>query len=169
MFSKTPVVVVAAMGKKTRAIGKENGLLWHVPDDLRRFKELTMGHPVIMGRKTFESILEILGKPFPGRTSIILTRDISYDYEGVRVANSLEEAFEKALEEKPTEIHVGGGEEIYKQALPYVDRLHLTFFDDDKTGDAHFPAFEEGFAVSKEHGPVEHEGLKYQWVDYERK
>ena len=164
-----PVVIVAGMSRDAHAIGKENGLLWHVPEDLKRFKALTMGHPVIMGRKTFESIIEILGKPFPGRTNIIITRNPDYHYEGAVTTTSLEEAFEVAEKENPTEIHIGGGEEIYRQSLPYVTRLHLTFFDDDKEGDTFFPDYKEDFIETKKHPLQECKGLEYQWVDFERK
>lgn len=163
-----PVVIVAGMGKRTRAIGNNNELLWHVPADLQRFKKLTLGHPIIMGRNTFESILEILGKPLPGRTNIVLTRNRSYTHEGVITAGSLDEAFAIALSEDPTEIHIGGGSELYIQALSYVDRIHLTLFDDAKEGDTFFPEFENAFAVVKEYPPEEHEGLQFQWVDYGR-
>ena len=164
-----PVVIVAGMSRKNRVIGNNNKLLWHVPEDLKRFKSLTMGHPVIMGRKTFESIIEILGKPFPGRTNIVITRNPDYHYEGAVTTTSLEEAFEVAKKENPTEIHIGGGEEIYKQALPYTDRLHLTFYDDEKEGDTFFPNFTNDFTETKKHPPQNYEGLKYQWVDFERK
>lgn len=169
MIENTPVVIVAGMGQKTRAIGRENGLLWHVPADMKRFKALTLGHPVIMGRKTFESIVAILGKPLPGRTNIVVTCNPDYHYEGAIVTTSLEAAFAEARKENPTEIHIGGGEELYRQALPYVDRLYLTFFCDDKEGDTHFPAFADEFIAVTEHPMEEHNGLQFQWVDYERK
>lgn len=164
-----PVVIVAGMSRETHAIGKENGLLWHVPDDMKRFKALTLGHPVIMGRKTFESIIEILGKPLPDRTNIVVTRNPDYHHGGAVSTTSLEGAFAVAEEEKPREIHIGGGEELYRQALPYVDRLHLTLFDDNVTGDAFFPEFGAMFTVTQMHEPRTHNGVTYQWVDYERK
>ncbi len=164
-----PVVIVAGIGERTRAIGKDDQILFYVPDDLKRFKELTLGHPVIMGRKTFESILKMLGKPLPGRTNIVVTRDKDYQQEGALVAHTLEEAFTLAEEENPTEIHIGGGAEIYKQALPYVDKLFLTLFDDDREGDTVFPEYENEFVETARHGVREHEGLKYEWVDYVRK
>ncbi len=164
-----PIVIVSAVQKGNRAIGKDNGLLWHVPEDLKRFKELTMGHPVIMGQKTFESIIEILGKPFPGRTNIVATFNKDYKYDGVKVAHSLEEAVEVAQSEDPEEIHIGGGCEIYRQMLPFVDRLHITWFFDDQDGDTFFPEFEDQFEITKQHPVQEHEGIKYQWVDYLRK
>ena len=166
---KTPIVIVAGMGKDTRAIGMENGLLWHVPEDMKRFKKLSFGHPIIMGRKTFESILEILGKPLPGRTNIVITRDTTYVHDGVTVTHSLEAALATAQNEDPEEIHIGGGSEIYKQVLPYVSRLHLTFFYDDKEGDTHFPVFKNQFEMVTEYPISEHNGLRYQWVDFERK
>ena len=164
-----PVVIVAAMGRNTRVIGNNNQLLWHIPADLKRFKTLTLGHPIIMGRKTFESIINILGKPLPGRTNIVITRNRDYQYEGATTVTSLEEAFAVAEQEQPTEIHIGGGAEIYTQALPYVDRLHLTLIDSDKSGDSVFPAFADDFAVTKEYPKENYEGLDYQWVDLERK
>ena len=164
-----PIVIVAGMAKNTRVIGMKNGLLWHVPEDMKRFKRLTLGHPVIMGRKTFESILAILGKPLPGRTNIVVTRDKSYQPDGAKVAHSLEEALDVANAESPTEIHIGGGSEIYRQSLPLVSRLHITWFFDDKEGDAFFPEFENDFDVTIMHPAQEHNGLSYQWVDYERK
>ncbi len=166
-----PVVIVAALEKTTRAIGYQNGLLWHVSEDLKRFKSLTFGHPVIMGRKTFESIVAILGKPLPGRTNIVLTRDQSYRYpaDNVLVADSLETAFALAAKENPSEIHIGGGAELYAAALPYVSRLHLTLFDDPQiTADTFFPDFSAEFTITKIYPEQEHAGNKYQWVDFAR-
>ena len=164
-----PVVIVAGMSRVDLGLGNNNELLWHVPADLKRFKTLTLGHPIIMGRKTFESILEILGKPLPGRTNIVVTRDVTYQHDGVKIAHSLEDALTIADEESPTEIHIGGGAELYRQALPFVTRLHITWFYDQKPADTFFPAFEEDFAVALEHPKETHEGTEYQWVDYVRK
>ncbi len=168
MFHQFPIAIVAAINATTRAIGLENQLLWHVPDDLKRFKALTLGKPVIMGRKTFESIIAILGKPLPHRTNIIVTRNPDFKADGVHVAASLEEAFTIAALENPTEIHIGGGAEIYAQALPFVDRLYLTLFDDEKEADTFFPAFESEFSIVERHGTMSHHDLTYEWVDYER-
>jgi dihydrofolate reductase len=167
--SQIPIIIVAGIGERTRAIGKDNQILFHVPDDLKRFKELTLGHPVIMGRKTFESILAILGKPFPGRTNIVITRDKNYAFDNVLVTHSLEEALEQAVSLNPNEIHIGGGAEIYNQALPYTDKLFLTLYDDDRSGDSSFPLYENDFREIKRHGRKDHHGLKYEWVDYLRK
>lgn len=168
MTHNTPVIIVAGMGRTTRAIGMKNGLIWHVPADMKRFKALTLGHPIIMGRKTFESIVAILGKPLPGRTNIIVTRNSDYLYPGTVTAASLEDAFAKAAVENPTEIHIGGGSEMYIQAMPFVDRLHITLFDDEAPGDTTFPEFEKNFVIAFEHPVQEHEGLSFQWVDYIR-
>jgi dihydrofolate reductase len=168
-FKNIPVVIVAGIGERTRAIGKDNQILFHVPEDLKRFKELSMGHPVVMGRKTFESIVSMLGKPLPGRTNIVVTRDQTYAHEVARVGHSLEEALNIALLENPKEIHIGGGAEMYKMSLPYVDKLYLTLFDDDRVGDASFPEYTDEFQEVERHGIRDHQGLKYEWVDFERR
>ncbi len=163
-----PVVIVVAMTRAKRGIGHGDDLLWHVPEDLKRFKTLTLGHPVIMGRRTFESIVKKLGKPLPGRTNIVVTRDATYAPEGAKVAHSLEEAFTLALEENPAEIHIGGGSDVYRQALPYVTRLNVTWFYGEKDADTYFPEFEQDFRVETEHPRATHEDIPYQWIDYER-
>lgn len=168
-------MIVAGMEKTSRAIGRENGLLWHVPEDLKRFKALTLGHPVIMGRKTYESIVESLGTPLPGRTNIVITKQADYvppgdKTEAVKVVASLEEALEVALAEHPTEIHIGGGADIYRQAFPLASQLYLTFFDDpSREGDTFFPDFNQEFTAITKHEPAVYNGITYQWVDYTRK
>jgi dihydrofolate reductase len=169
MYTSAPVVIVAAMSRHQRAIGNENKLLWHIPEDLKHFKELTLGHPIIMGKKTFDSILQILGKPLPGRTNIVLTRDHGYEYPGVKVAHSLEMAIRVAEEENPKEIHIGGGAELYKQALPFVSKLHVTWVYDEPIADTFFPPFEDDFKIISTSGDKEHAGLHFEWIDYERK
>ena len=168
-YKDIPVIIVAGIGADNRAIGKENKLLFHVPDDLKRFKELTLGQPIIMGRKTFESIIEILGKPLPKRTNIVVTRDKEYKYNDVLVAHSLEEALEMAARLQPPAIHIGGGSSLYGEALSYVDKLYLTLFYADRDGDAFFPEYEKDFSETKRHGVREYENMKYEWVDFERK
>ncbi|HVY73141.1 MAG TPA: dihydrofolate reductase [Candidatus Paceibacterota bacterium] len=161
------VAITVAIGRD-REIGLNGKLLWHIPDDLKRFKNLTLGHPVIMGRKTFESILNILGKPLPGRTNIVITRDQNWSYEGVLVFHSLEEALAKAHELEQEEIHIGGGSDLYKQALPFVDRLYLTLVDDTKEADTYFPEYEQEFTKKISEEVREQGGLKYTWVTLER-
>jgi dihydrofolate reductase len=163
-----PIVIVAAMSKVDRGIGNGNQLLWHIPEDLKHFKALTLGHPIIMGRKTFESIVAMIGKPLPGRTSIVITRDEAYAPEGAHVARSLEEAILHAKLEHPKEIHIGGGAEIYRLALPLVSKLHITWIQDKQEADTFFPAFEEEFSMTKTYPTSTHKGTSYQWVDYER-
>jgi dihydrofolate reductase len=168
-FPTTPIVIVAAMSRKKRAIGYKNKLLWHIPADLRRFKELTLGHPIIMGRKTFESIVAMLGKPLPGRTNIIVTRNPEYKVPGAITAGSLEAAFAIAERENPKEIHIGGGAELYTAAMPYVDRLHLTLVESEGPADTYFPDFSQDFIPTKEYNPEESGNISYQWIDYKRR
>jgi len=162
------VVAIGSDQQHNRVIGDGNGLLWHIPDDLRRFKEITMGHPVIMGRKTFESILAILGKPLPGRTNIVITRDTVWSHEGAVAAHSLDEAIAMAAEEDQEEIFIGGGGQVYNEALPYIERLYLTLIDDQKEGDAFFPAYEDIFTKKVFEEEREHNGLRYRWVTLDR-
>lgn len=148
-YSMVMVSIIAAMGKN-RAIGKNNRLLWHIPEDLKRFKRLTQGHPVIMGRKTFESILASLGKPLPGRTNIVVTHNAAWNYPGVISAPSIEEALARATELNSGEIFIIGGAQIYEQALPFADKLYLTLIDDEKDGDSFFPPYENNFKIIHE-------------------
>ena len=127
-------LIVAA--SRNGVIGAGNKLPWHLPADLKRFKQLTMGHPILMGRKTFESI----GKPLPGRTNIVITRQEGFQACGATVAHSLEEALQ--ICEGQEEVFVIGGAEIYKQALPLADRIYLTRVDADFEGDTFLPALD---------------------------
>jgi dihydrofolate reductase len=166
-MQKPRVAIVVAIGKN-REIGLNGKLLWHISEDMKRFKTLTLGHPVVMGRKTFESILAILGKPLPGRTNIVVTRDTNWSHEGVLVFHSLEGALAKARELDSEEIHVGGGAELYAQALPFVDRLYLTLIDGAAEADTFFPEYEHIFTKKLSEDAREHEGLKYTWITLER-
>lgn len=163
------ICIVAALSAERRAIGKKGQLLWHIPADLKRFKELTLGHPVIMGRKTFESIVSYLGKPLPNRTNLVVTRDPTYRYEGIEVYGSLEAAIARAYELDRNEIHIGGGAEIYAQALPFTSKLFLTLVQDEPEADSFFPEFHNDFNVIGTRPPQTHQGLTYQFVDLVRK
>jgi dihydrofolate reductase len=166
-----PIVIVAAIEKHTRAIGYQNKLLWHIPEDLKRFKALTIGHPIIMGRNTYESIVHMLGKPLPGRMTIVLTSNADYatGFNEVPVATSLDTALELAAKENPSEIHIGGGAALYAAALPYVSRLHLTLIDDPTiTADTFFPDFAPDFTIVKIFPEAVFEDIPYQWIDFER-
>ncbi|MFN8346457.1 MAG: dihydrofolate reductase [Spirosomataceae bacterium] len=126
----TLIVATAQNG----VIGRDNQLIWHLPDDLKQFKRLTMGHPIIMGRKTFESI----GKPLPNRTSIVITRSKEWFAEGILIVNSVEEAVKTAQKTGADETFVIGGAEIYRLTLPMADKIYLTEVQADFEGDAYF-------------------------------
>ncbi len=166
-MEKAKVCIVVALGKYNREIGKGGKLLWHIPDDLKRFKKLTMGHPVIMGRKTFDSIVSYLGGPLPGRTNIVVTRS-NMCIDGALVYHSLEDALRAAHAIDTEEIHIGGGSDIYTQVLPFVDRLYLTLIDDTKEADTFFPDYSE-FTNVIEKEDREHNGLTYTWITLERR
>lgn len=160
--------MIAALGERTRAIGKNNDLLWHIPEDAKHFKDITMGHPVIMGRRTWESIPEKY-RPLPGRTNIVVSRDDAYQAAGGIVVTTLDEALAKASEAPGAdEIFIVGGGQIYREALPRADRLYLTLIDDDAEGDTFFPAYEGEFTKIISEEPGEFNGLKYRFVDLER-
>ena len=156
------VSAIAAIGK-SRELGKGNNLLWRIPNDLARFKRITMGHPVIMGRKTFESI----GRPLADRENIIITRSENFTAQGCIITHSIKDAITKAKELDDREVFVIGGGEIYKQALPHIQKLYLTLIDDVKEGDVFFPDYSE-FTKETFREEHEYEGLKYAWVDLER-
>jgi dihydrofolate reductase len=134
---------------------------------MKRFKDITMGHPVIMGRKTYESIPEKF-RPLPGRTNIVVTRDVDYQAPGALVVSSLEEAFEKAREIDQEEIFIGGGQQIYEQALDAIERLYLTVVDSGKEGDSFFPEYKHLFTkeISSEEG--EDNGFHYKFQILEK-
>lgn len=147
------IAIIAALGAKTLALGKGEKLLWHLPDDMKRFKELTLGHPVIMGRKTWESLPERF-RPLPSRTNIVVTRQGDYEATGATVAGSLEEAQTIAMSAPGAdEVFVIGGGELYTLALPFADRLYLTLVEADADADTFFPPYEQDFKIiSKENG-----------------
>ena len=161
------ISMIAAIGKN-RELGRENKLLWHIPDDLERFKQLTAGHPVIMGRKTFESILGYLGKPLPGRKNIVVSRNPTWEHEGAVTATSLGEAIEQAAETGTNEAFIIGGAQIYEAALPHANKLYLTVIDDEKDADSFFPQYENEFTKRVFEEERQWNGLKYTWVDLER-
>ena len=127
------ITIIAAVAENN-ALGKDNQLIWHLPADLKRFKKVTSGHCVIMGRKTYES----LGKPLPNRTNIVITRNKAYKAEGCLITNSLNQAIELAKKEDSNPFILGGAE-IYKQAMSFADKLDLTFVHHTFDADAFFP------------------------------
>lgn len=159
----TRINIIAAVGEN-RALGKDNKLLWHLKSDLARFKIITLKHPVIMGRKTFESI----GKPLPERTNIIITRNKDFKAPGCFVTNSLENALEKAGEIDSGAFIIGGGE-IYKKAMPLANRLYLTLVKDSPEADTFFPDWSDfKTVIEKEEGFDEKTGIKFTWLTLEK-
>ena len=116
-------------------IGRDGDLPWRLPSDLKRFKALTLGKPVLMGRRTWDSI----GRPLPGRRTLVVTRQHDWQAAGAEVAHSLEEALQLATTGETTRVYIAGGGELYRQALPMADVLLLTELADEFEGDAHFP------------------------------
>jgi dihydrofolate reductase len=150
--------MIAAVARN-RVIGKDNRLLWHLPEDMKHFREVTRGKPVIMGRKTWE--------PLPGRHNIVLSRAPDYTPPGAAVAGSLDEALRLAGPVK--EVFIIGGEALYRQALPQAQRLYLTEIDQEFEGDAFFPEFksEEWVEVSRRRS-LEGNGPACSFVEYRR-
>lgn len=157
------IIVAVARGG---VIGGQNKLLWHISEDLKRFKALTSGHPVVMGRKTWES----LGRPLPNRTNVVITRDRDYKADGATVVDSLGEAL--AMFPAGDEVFVIGGGEIYCQAMELADRLYITYVDADYSGDTFFPEVDlhvwEPVSVEKHECGAEFPH-PFEYVDYRRK
>ena len=153
--------VIAAVARNG-VIGLENALPWHLSEDLKRFKLLTMGHHIIMGRKTYES----LGRLLPGRTTVIVTRSLEYQVSGALIAHSLAEAI--SLCHGDDEPFIGGAQ-LYQDALPLADKLYITWIEQDYRGDAYFPPFDP--SQWKEHArqsATSITGLPYAFVEYIR-
>jgi dihydrofolate reductase len=159
------IALVAALDRDF-AIGRDNRLPWHLPDDLKRFKSLTLGKPVLMGRKTAES----LGRALPGRRNLVLTRSGRVPFDGMEASASLDEAVARAA---GAELMVIGGGEIYALCLPFASRMYLTRVDTSVAGaDAHFPRFEaaEWEVVAREaHAIDARHGFAFAFVDYRRR
>lgn len=164
-MSRPRVSLIAALAQN-RVIGIENRLPWKLPEDLVHFKALTLGHPILMGRKTFES----LGRPLPGRRNIVITRNADYQPTGCEIATSIPDAIARCTEAE--EIFFIGGAELYKQVLPIVDRLYLTEVQIKAQGDAWFPDYDR--SAFRETSRESHTGAKgdtlgFDFVMYERK
>jgi len=160
-----PVTLIAAMSEN-RVIGRGGGLPWRLPDDLKRFKRLTAGHHVIMGRRTFET----LGRPLPNRINIVISRRPEYAPEGVHIAHDLDEALRLAAAD-PDPFILGGGE-VYALALPRADRLELTLIHADIEGDTYFPEFDPAdwtLIHDERHEPDERHEYAYSFRTYERR
>lgn len=166
--ASVPLVLLAALDRN-RAIGKDNALPWHLPDDLKRFKALTLGKPVLMGRKTAES----LGRALPGRLNLVLTRSGKAPFEGMQAVASLDEARMLSAQAGATELCVIGGAEIYALVLPLASVMHLTRVDTGVEGaDAFFPTFDVGgWKVVQRipHAADERHAYAFEFLDYHRK
>jgi dihydrofolate reductase len=155
------ISLIAALGKNG-VIGSDNSIPWRLPADMKRFRELTTGKPVIMGRKTFESI----GRPLPNRTNIVITTDRNYKADNCIVAHSVEEALKAA---KGDEIMIIGGAKIYRQFLPLANKMYLTFIDKEFEGDAYFPEYDKNeWKETSREEHVDENGLRYAFVNFER-
>ncbi len=154
-----PVTVVAAVARN-RVIGRDGGLPWHIPGDLPRFKRLTVGHTMVMGRRTYESI----GRPLPDRRTIVVTRRVDWSPEGVTVVGSVEEALREAGADRERVFVVGGGE-LYSQSMDLADVMELTEVDSEPEGDVYFP--EVDWSQWEEIARQNHPG--HSFVTYRRK
>lgn len=159
------ITIIAAVASNN-ALGKDNQLIWHLPADLKRFKKVTLGHHIIMGRKTFES----LGKPLPKRTTIIITRNKDYKQEDCIVVNSLQQAIEAAkTDDNP---YILGGAEIYKQAIEIADKLDITRVDQSFEADAFFPEIDATIwreAAREDFKADENNNYNFSFISYLRK
>lgn len=156
--------IIAALSRN-RVIGKDNQLPWRLPADLKHFKSVTLGKPVIMGRKTFESI----GKPLPGRDNIVVTRDPKFHADGISVAHSLDDALAQAHD--VPEIMLIGGAQLYAESLARAQRLYLTLIHADVDGDAHFPDYDPADwreTAREDHAADENNHYSYSFQILER-
>lgn len=163
----TELVLLAALDRGF-AIGKDNALPWHLPADLKRFKALTLGKPLLMGRRTAES----LGRALPGRRNLVLTRSGRVPFEGMEAVAGIDEAIVRARRDDAAELCVIGGGEVFAATLPMAARMHLTWVDTEVDGaDAFFPRFDAGAwrEVRREAHPVDDKhAFAFEFVDYVR-
>jgi dihydrofolate reductase len=163
-MSKSPKISMVVAVSENLVIGKDGWMPWNIPSDLKHFKKITAGHPIIMGRKTFESI----GKPLPKRTNIVVTRDLNYSFEGVKVVSSLKNAILEAGKIDQEEIFVIGGGQIYKQALELADKLYLTLVQGEFEGDTFFPEYRNIFTKTVSEFQSEENGFKFSFLELEK-
>jgi dihydrofolate reductase len=155
--------LIVAIGKNNE-LGKDNDLIWHFKDDMKFFKNTTMNHTVIMGRKTFESLPKIL----PNRTNVVITSNMDYQVDGAEVIHSFDEAL-KYIEDSKDECFIIGGASIYKKFLEYADTLYITKIDAMAEADVYFPSFDEEMYKCNELESHEEDGIKYTIYKYEKK
>jgi dihydrofolate reductase len=160
-MTKLSIIVAVA---KNRVIGINNTLPWYLPEDLKRFRALTMGHHIIMGRKTYDS----LGRLLPGRTTVIVTRNKDYKVEGALIAHSLQDAI--GLCKADDEVFLIGGAELYQEGLKLSNKLYITEIVLDVEGDAYFPEYSSNeWQESAREAHVSEQGLAFNYVTYVRK
>lgn len=157
MKPKISLIVAVA---ENNVIGAGNKMLWHIPEDFKHFKNITMGKPCIMGRKTFESIVASLGKPLPGRVNIVISRK-NIQYSGALTCKDLDEAIDQATQTGTDEIMVVGGAQIYELALPRADKIYLTRVHQSPEGDAYFPALTDEWVLQDEQKSSGHDFLTF--------
>lgn len=162
MENKPKISLIVAMGKN-REIGRDNKLLIRIPEDLKRFKALTMGHAVIMGRKTYQSI----GHALPGRTNIVLTHEKDNYFIGCSICWSLSDALIKARQIEKEEIFIIGGGEVFRQSMQYADKLYITIVDQGFEADTYFPEYPD-FTKVTDVGGGEYKGVKYRFLELEK-
>jgi dihydrofolate reductase len=151
------ISLIVAMDKN-RGIGKNNKIPWHLPSDLKRFKRLTMGHYLMMGRKTYETI----GKPLPGRVMLIVTRQKGYRAEGCIVVNSIQQAIKEAEDQHEDELFVIGGGEIFRQVFDIAEKIYLTNVHAEIDASVHFPEIDPGaWELFTKHDPEQLENDQY--------
>lgn len=158
-----PKISIICAIAENRAIGKNNDLLWHIPEDFKHFKEKTMGHVIMMGQKTYESI----GKPLPNRTTIVLSNDENFKVEGVIVVRTFDEVFAKAKEIEKEEIFICGGASVYAQTIDLADKLYLTVVKGDFEADVFFPEYEQFKKVISQRKSSD-DKFEYTFLELER-
>ncbi len=163
---KTEVVIIAAVADANRVIGRDRDLPWHIPEDLKRFKRLTSGHALVMGRKTFESVVHQFGGPLPNRRNVVVSaRGDVMEHPDVLVSPSLDAALEATAGAEI--VFIGGGASIYEQMLERADRLELTHVEGHYEGDTYFPAYEHLIGpVFEKTTEQRHDGFRF--ATYER-
>jgi dihydrofolate reductase len=163
-----PRVVIIVAAAQNGIIGRDGQMPWRIPDDLKRFKTLTMGHPILMGRKTWQSI----GRPLPGRENIVITRQTEFRAEGALTLHSLQEALDHAAAAGATDVFVIGGGDIYAQALPLAQVVHVTRVHAIIAGDVSFPSLDPSIwreTARESRSQTEPQPLSYDFVTYERR
>ena len=162
MTMNTPVLRLVVAYAQNRCIGHNNALPWHLPGDLAHFKQTTLGYPIVMGRKTWESI----GRPLPGRQNLVITRNPNYQADGALLCHSLKEAIARC-HEAPV-ICIIGGAEIYQQSLPLVDEIYATEVHTHVDGDSFFPVLGDEWQEQQRHPQAPENGLSFDFVLYQR-